>query len=290
MSVFDIKEEAFEVIIDGKKYVGHLAYQELSPRPLVLIFPNVAGLKGFDQQKAYEMAELGYVGLAVDLYGDHTIPFKDREDALGSALPQIFGFMNELLCDKVELHKRMKAFLDAGLAHPAVDTSHGWAATGYCFGGACVAELVRGGDFNPRGVVSFHGTIDAQPMTLDPSVPAPAIKTTVPGNYSSDTRVLIENGEQDPFVPDAMIKGFRDEMNANEVMYTIHNYAQAGHAFAMPDHGPGPGIPGVGYQERAHRYSTLAMRDFFRYEVFPNVGQRLVGLDQLHYHGSIASL
>ena len=97
MSVFDIKEEAFEVIIDGKKYVGHLAYQELSPRPLVLIFPNVAGLKGFDQQKAYEMAELGYVGLAVDLYGDHTIPFKDREDALGSALPQIFGFMNELL-------------------------------------------------------------------------------------------------------------------------------------------------------------------------------------------------
>ena len=53
MSVFDIKEEAFEVIIDGKKYVGHLAYQELSPRPLVLIFPNVAGLKGFDQQKAY---------------------------------------------------------------------------------------------------------------------------------------------------------------------------------------------------------------------------------------------
>ena len=133
MSVFDIKEEAFEVIIDGKKYVGHLAYQELSPRPLVLIFPNVAGLKGFDQQKAYEMAELGYVGLAVDLYGDHTIPFKDREDALGSALPQIFGFMNELLCDKVELHKRMKAFLDAGLAHPAVDTSHGWAATGYCF-------------------------------------------------------------------------------------------------------------------------------------------------------------
>ena len=86
MSVFDIKEEAFEVIIDGKKYVGHLAYQELSPRPLVLIFPNVAGLKGFDQQKAYEMAELGYVGLAVDLYGDHTIPFKDREDHLAKWL------------------------------------------------------------------------------------------------------------------------------------------------------------------------------------------------------------
>ena len=48
------------------------AYTE--PCPLILIFHNFQGLKIFDIDVAEYMAEIGYVGLAADLYGDIVPP------------------------------------------------------------------------------------------------------------------------------------------------------------------------------------------------------------------------
>jgi hypothetical protein len=56
---------------DGRAYTykSVIAYRkDAAPKPLVMVFPNYAGLKQFDKDQALFLAKLGYVGLAVDLY------------------------------------------------------------------------------------------------------------------------------------------------------------------------------------------------------------------------------
>ncbi len=64
----------------GHHFVGHRVAPpvEAGARPLVLVIHNYQGLKQFDIDVAEYLARLGYVGLAIDMYGDR-VPADERE-------------------------------------------------------------------------------------------------------------------------------------------------------------------------------------------------------------------
>ena len=148
----------------GKDYLGHLVAPPASMgrRPLVLEIHNYAGLKFFDVHQAEYLARLGYVGLAIDVYGDMISP----EERLWSTDPvklknhmnKAFSAMMALDHDHEFFRAILKAWLDEGLRQSCVDTSVSAAAIGYCFGGVAVLEAVRGG-LDLSAVVSFHGLL-----------------------------------------------------------------------------------------------------------------------------------
>ena len=94
-------------------------------RPAVLINHAWAGRGAFECSKADQLAELGYVGIALDNYG---------KGVLGNSMEENSALMTPFM---------------------QVDTTR-MAAIGFCFGGLCALDMARGGA-DLRGVVSFHG-------------------------------------------------------------------------------------------------------------------------------------
>ncbi|MDE0758173.1 MAG: dienelactone hydrolase family protein, partial [Pseudomonadales bacterium] len=63
----------------GTDHLGHLVApsEAVGPCPLVLVIHNYQGLKFFDVDVAEYLARLGYVGLAIDMYGNN-VPANER--------------------------------------------------------------------------------------------------------------------------------------------------------------------------------------------------------------------
>jgi len=258
----------------GTDHVGHLvAPSEITgPRPLVLVIHNYQGLKFFDVDVAEYVARLGYVGLAIDMYGNN-VPANER---LWPKNPEdIEGFQNKcfqamvaLDHDHELLRSQLQVWLDKGLAHPSVDNSYSAAAIGYCFGGMAALECVRGG-LNVAGVVSFHGLLQTgeDPNPAVYGAIRPELKTH-PNDYNTQAVVLVENGADDHLVSDTSKQRFFEEMNRAGVDWNFHHHARTPHGFALP---PSLGPPGKLY-EAADRRSTMNMLSLFR-EIFPKVSQ-----------------
>lgn len=64
----------------GGPFEGVMAYEDEveTPRPGVLVVPNVLGQKESDNQKAEDLAKLGYVGFACDVFGRAGAPSGGR--------------------------------------------------------------------------------------------------------------------------------------------------------------------------------------------------------------------
>ena len=147
---------------------------------------------------------------------------------------------------------RFKAALELLQKEPTVDPEK-IAAIGYCFGGAVVLEMARAG-LDLDGVASFHGSL-ATPNPARPGV----VKA----------RVLVLNGEIDPFVKPEEIEAFKQEMDGAGVNYRFINYPGAKHSFTNPDadkFGEEFSLP-LAYNKEADEKSWQAMQDFFM-EIF----------------------
>ncbi|MEE4360043.1 MAG: dienelactone hydrolase family protein [Pseudomonadales bacterium] len=262
----------------GRRYLGHLVAPPAAagPRPLVLVAHNYQGLKFFDVHVAEYLARVGYVGLAIDLYGDR-VPVDEREfptdrpERIPAFQTQCFAAMVAMDHDRPTFRGLMDAWRVAGLAHPSVDASRRPAAIGYCFGGVAVLEAVRGGlDFS--AVVSLHGLLqtgeDPNPERFGVQRP-PLVPCE--DRHGQHTVLLVENGAEDHLVTDDNMKRFFDEMNGAGVEWLFHQHARAPHGFALP---PTLGAPGH-LHEATDRRSTLSMLALFR-EVFPGVVQQPV--------------
>lgn len=216
---------------------GFLAWDDAQagPRPGVLVVHQWMGLTENERMRARMLAELGYVALAADVYGQGVRP-ADQAAAAKEA-GKYYG-------DRPLLRARVAAGLDALKRQPGVDPAR-CAAIGYCFGGGAVLELARSGA-DLRGVVSFHGSLDT---------PLPAQKGQV------KARLLVCHGAADPFVKPEAVRGFVDEMEAAGVDYQLVMYAGAVHAFTQKGAGDDPSR-GAAYQEAADRRSWAAMKEF----------------------------
>ncbi len=207
-----------------------------APAPGVLVVHEADGVGPHVKRRAEMLAELGYVALAVDMFGD---------GRTAGNLPDAIAMMHGVMDDPRVWRARIGAALTALCALRDVDATR-VAAIGYCFGGSTVLELARTGA-DVRGVVSFHGGLD----TAHPD-DAERIKG----------KVLICTGDSDPFVPRERVNETQDRLAAAGVDYQVITYGGAKHSFTNPDAGE-LGNPGLAYDERTDRRSWAAMRDFF---------------------------
>jgi dienelactone hydrolase len=131
---------------DGSVMIGRLALPEGDDRrPAVLIAHEGGGLDEYQKSRAERFAGLGYVAFALDYYG-HGTALTSQEDM--AARCQALWLAPE------RIRALAGAGLDVLLAEPRPDASR-VAAVGYCFGGALVLELARGGA-DVKAVVGFH--------------------------------------------------------------------------------------------------------------------------------------
>lgn len=225
----------------GGPFEGVLAYEDevTLMRPGMLVLPNVLGQKEADNVHAENLAKLGYVALAADLFGQGRRPQPDA--------PSRTEYMDALNADRGLLRDRLAASLDALRGFDRVDPAK-LAAIGFCFGGKCVLDMARAG-LPIRGGISFHGVYDA------PDYPA-----AVP----IATKLLVCHGWEDPLGPPDKLVALGEELNGAGADWQVHAYGHAGHAFTDAGRTPSPGFA---YEERAARRSWQAMKNFLE-EVF----------------------
>lgn len=208
-------------------------------RPAVLISHAWGGRDDFVAEKANKLAELGYVGFALDMYG---------KGVRGNSPEQNSKLMQPFMADRGLLQKRIKAALYAVRLLPWVDDSK-IAAMGFCFGGLCVLDLARTGA-DLKGVVSFHGLLGA-PDNLETN--------------AIQAKVLALHGHDDPMGPVEQVLAFEQEMTNAGADWQLHTYGHTMHAFTNPKAND-PAF-GTVYQANADKRSWLAMKNFLA-EVF----------------------
>ena len=228
------------VVYDGPggPFEGVIAYEDEveTPRPGVLVVPNVLGQKEADNQKAEDLAKLGYVGFACDVFGQGRRKTRDSDN--------LAEYMNELLADRAQLRDRLAASLAVLKGHNSVNPGK-TAAIGFCFGGLCVLDMARSGQ-DMLGGVSFHGVYHRPDY---PNVDRIAAK------------LLVCHGWDDPLGPPDAVVGLAKELTEAQADWQIHAYGGAGHGFTDAS-AKGMGRPGFGYEEKADRRSWRAMQDF----------------------------
>ena len=217
---------------------GYLAYDDAltGKRPGVLIVHEWMGHNPYVRKRAEQLAELGYVAFALDMYGKG-VQAKDAQEA--GQMAAVYKNNRKLM------RARAGAGLDVLLKQKAVDPKK-VAAIGYCFGGTTVLELARGGA-DLAGVVSFHG---------DLATPTPEDAKNIKG------KVLALHGADDPFVPEKVVETFRSEMRKGGVDWALVEYGNAVHSFTNPGAG-NDNSKGAAYNEKADKRSWQAMRDLF---------------------------
>ncbi len=216
---------------------GHLAYDNTSnqKRPGILVFHDWSGCNDFAKAQAEKLAEMGYVGLAVDMYGDGQV---------GTTTDEKKALMTPLIEDRAHLLERIQCAFDALLALDVVDPDQ-TAAIGFCFGGLCVLDLARSGA-DISGIVSFHGLLNR-----------PEHQPVQP----ISSQILVLHGYDDPMVPPEQVNAFCDEMNEAQADWQIQMYGQTTHAFTNPD--ANDPVLGTKYNAQTSHRAFQSMRSFF---------------------------
>jgi dienelactone hydrolase len=198
--------------LDGETLCrGFLAYNDAltRPAPAVLIAHDWEGRSKRVCDKAQELAAMGYIGFAVDMYGGAQL---GKEKAERRAL------MNPLTQNREKLIVRITAAFDVLAQLPQVDKNR-IAGIGYCFGGLCVLDLARSGA-DVKAVVSFHGQLTA-PKNME--------------HTPIKSRVLILHGYDDPLVKHEQITQFAAEMNERNADWQVYMYGHTQHGFTNPE-------------------------------------------------------
>ena len=221
-----------------QEYRAFVANPEKESAPLVLVVHTWAGRDDFVEKKAIELAQEGYVAMAVDMYG---------EAKVGTSTEENQSLMTPLIEDRDKLKAIINSAVEAGKKIDGVDSSK-VAAIGYCFGGLVVLDLARSGT-DISGVVSFHGLLMSSDISTD----------------GIQAKVLVLHGERDPMVPLSMVDDFQKEMTEAEADWQLHSYGNAYHAFTNKEAND-PNL-GTQYNENADKRSWQSMMNFFA-EIF----------------------
>lgn len=221
---------------------GFAAYDasDTSRRPCVILSHAWHGQTEIERAKAVELARLGYVGFALDMYG---------KGVRGNPVGDNSNLMSPFMEDRALLRRRIQAAVEAARRHPMVDPDR-IGAVGYCFGGMCALDLARSSAPGVRGVVSFHGLLIPPNLGEQPKI---------------TMKILILHGYSDPMAPPDHVLGIARELTEAQADWQIHAYGHAMHAFTFV----GANMPerGIVHNAAAERRSWIAMKSFFE-EVF----------------------
>ena len=192
-------------------------------RPTVILVPTVMGVSDLELGFGRQLVELGYSAFVADLFG---------KEFRGAPRDTMFGELNRLKSDRSALLRRMEHVLDQARGQDEV-SSEEIVVAGYCFGGMCALDLVRGGA-DIAAAVSFHGLFD--PPGLAPR----KIKA----------KVVAFHGWDDPMVPPEKVAALGKELTEAGSDWQIHAYGHVGHGFTNP-HASTLQIEGVAYNALA---------------------------------------
>lgn len=216
---------------------GFISYDDEieGARPGVIVVHEWWGLNQFARDKAAQLAGMGYVAMAIDMYGDGKVtdhPAQAKE------------WMQTNTTNKELWQRRALLGLDQLKANKLVDKEK-LAAMGYCFGGATVMQMAyAGADLD--GVVSLHGSL-------------PPASEAEGKNIQS--RVLVLHGEADAFIPaDRQVK-FKEALTAAGADWQFVGFGGVRHAFTNPDAAK-YGIDNLKYDEAADKRSWAYTQNF----------------------------
>ena len=223
----------------GTVFKGFIAWDDATTgkRPGVLVVHEWWGLNDHARNQARRLAEAGYVGFAIDMYGAGRVTTHPQEAQ---------AFATEAAKDPAVAAARFNAALEELKRDPHVDPAR-IAAIGYCFGGGVVLGMARSGA-DLAAVVSFHGSLGTK-------TPAE------PGKVKA--RVLVLAGGADPFVPPEQIDAFKREMQAAGARFDVIVYPGAKHGFTNPTAGQ-YGMDQLAYNAEADQQSWAAMLKLFK--------------------------
>ena len=265
---------------------GARAERDAPAGGVLLLFPNVLGVKRVDEARAVMLRDaLGVSVVAVDLFGEAALPRAVRDGDRAAASAKAFPLMNALLEDRHTLRARLalalKAAREFASGRGVGPSSVKAAAIGFCFGGACVLEMVRAG-LDVSAVSSLHGTIDAAPLkmaapasaaapTESPAKRANVVAAPVVNTHTRGAKVLVCTGVADPLVPREKLLAFEDEMREAVATHGLGEWsvlAVGGAKHAFTDSPLAQEGAFGGYHEVAARQSWNLTLDLLR-ETFP---------------------
>jgi dienelactone hydrolase len=236
----EVKTKEIEYRQGDTTLQGFLAWDDAAKgkRPGVLVVHEWWGHNEHARHQARRLAEAGYVGLALDMFGKGKVT-THPEDAK--------AFIAEATKDAGTLTARFDAALALLKEQPQVNPKKVGVA-GYCFGGTVALEMARAG--KPLdAVATFHAGLAPQGE--------PARKGKV------KPRILVQTGGADPMVPPEQVAAFEEEMKKAGVQAKVIVYPDAKHGFTNPDAGK-VGMAALDYDPEADRRSWEEATRFFR--------------------------
>ncbi len=238
----DIKTETVNYSAGGADLAGYLAYDaaQQGKRPGIVLFGEWWGLNDYLKRRAREVAALGYVALAADMYGG------GRQAADSTEAGKL---MNGLFADMAGTSARVSAAVEQLKARADVDAAR-IGAMGYCLGGALSLHAARLG-LPLRGVASFHGSLGKT-------------HAAKPGDIKAS--ILVCHGGDDSLVSAEEQAGFRAEMAELGADLNFISYAGAKHGFTNPEataKGEKYGLP-LAYNSAVDQQSWSEMKSFWQ--------------------------
>jgi dienelactone hydrolase len=235
-----LKEENITYSGDSVTMNGFVVYDEniKGVRPAVIVVHEWWGLNDYSKMRARELAKLGYIAMAIDMYGDG----KQADN------PELAGQLaTPFYADPHMAKRRFDAALAKLMTYSQADGNK-VAAIGYCFGGTQVLNMANLGE-DLKAVVSFHG----------------GLQVVTPDKNTLKAHILVCHGGADPFVPQEQVDQFRKQMDSVGAVYMFKTYDSATHAFTNPNAtamGEKFNIP-IKYNAEADTASWNDMKDFF---------------------------
>ena len=227
-----ISTKSLDYEAGGQTYEGFLAMPEGTPKAVIVIVHAWGGQSEFDHDKAKLMAEWGYAGFAVDVFG---------KGKRGETKEECQALIEPLVSNREELQNRLNLSLDVAKKESGCDKA---ASIGFCFGGLCVLDMARAA-MGVEGVASFHGLLGAPGNT---------------GDKKTSAKVLVLHGWDDPMASPEDVMNFTKEMSDAGTDWQLHAYGNTMHAFTNPDAND-PDF-GTVYNPDAERRALASLKDF----------------------------
>jgi len=228
--------------IDGDTTLQGQLYREESyegKRPGVLILPELWGMSDYVLLRAEMLAELGYVTLAADLYGNKVVTSKPEVAA---------NWQKKLLAAPDTGQRRAMLALKALKAHPNVDPKR-LAIIGYSLGGNLALNMAYQGT-DVKGVSVFHTDLQA---------PTPKQASGI------KTRILIAQPGYNTSIS-AVMDDISRVMTTHEVDWELNIYGGAKGSFSNP-YADAYGLNDLEYHESSNKRSWSRLLMFFE-EIF----------------------
>jgi dienelactone hydrolase len=238
-----VQTKLIEYKLDNTTLEGFLAFDDKfkGNRPAIMVVHEWNGIEDYTRSRVKQLAEMGYIAFAADIYGKGIRP-ESMEDAAKTS--------GEYKANNKLWRARAVKALEVLKSQKNVDKKK-VAAIGYCFGGSTVLEMARAG-VELQGVVSFHGNF----------------ATNAPINKAGQVKakILVLHGAIDPFVKEEELEDFISEMKLSKADWQMISYGDAVHKFSNPNAGNKPEL-GYAYNKSADLRSWEAMKTFFK-EIF----------------------